>query len=604
MHIPNKFCCVGQIQLNDLRWNAGYTKTNMPWRSVTESEVTRLVSTLHKSKHVSVEKQIMRDDKLENVPTKRSPRRSPPRERVGEHVDPAILSSNDDSETLSLALSQTISARASLYWPSTELIDELSVAAHGLLGYIDFLTKQEDGDSLIIGLCARVLGPEGLDPQDFFIEATRGTIIDNPKGLAEFCRNTLESHLSSVYEGVDGPEIGHARAITIALLGDVGAFMTATGATTGTVRDEKVSIRLKESFSDYALQIEGMGPEHRDLVNDSAQRGRNVGGGGVVGPTKSKERKRVDEEELIPRTGIHDCGKDADELLGRFEKKGHLVPTKWASARLHETRVNNIDEPLAGHMSASPSEILWTWDILAGRGLDSAYTGNPEKETDYFSSARAAGACAFLVGCGYHSALEVLHGTMIYVGQDPVEVLPHAKEMRSIETGVQEPLDVGVLFHSGAATKLVEELLDNTTSEVGLNVKSSINLELIDSPSLEVANKEKPSVEKSVEPKATSKKRPMWRVLSDMGFESVAVPIYKVADRLEHLSKTDPKQAIKLGEEYLAYKQHKKDTEYVRKIQSFVDNLKVDYSKQMKNDLLKFKEELSSKQNNERQFNF
>ncbi|KTD11833.1 hypothetical protein Lgra_1291 [Legionella gratiana] len=411
----------------------------------------------------------MKDDKSEILPTRRSPRRSPPREPSGEHVDPSISSVEDDSETLTLALNQTISARACLYWPSEPLINELSIAAGGLIGYLDFLENQKDGNELIIGLCARVLGPEGLDPQELFIEATKKGSVDNPEELAKFCRETLERHLSSVQKSVEGPELGHSRAVTIALLGDIGAFMTATGATTGTVRDEKVSRRLKESFSDYALKLEGKTSEFRDLVDESAQRGRKLGGGGVIGPTKSKERKRVEEEELIPRTGIHDCGKDADELLGRFEKEGHLVPTKWATARLHEKRVELTEEPLAGHMSASPSEILWTWDILAGRGIDKAYVGGTGPG---YSAARAAGACAFLVGCGYHSALEVVHGTLIYGGQDPKEVLVEAVEQRLKETGVEIP-DAGALFYSGAATSLVGEFLDDMTSEVGREAKSN-----------------------------------------------------------------------------------------------------------------------------------
>ncbi|KTD11829.1 coiled-coil protein [Legionella gratiana] len=532
----------------------------------------------------------MKDDKSEILPIRRSPRRSPPREPVGEHVDPAISSKDDDSETLTLALSQTISARASLYWPSTELRDELGVAASGLIGYLDFLKTQEDGNELIIGLCARVLGPEGLDPQELFIEATKKGSVDNPEELAKFCRGTLERHLSSVQDELEGPELGHSRAITIALLGDIGAFMTATGATTGTVRDEKVSRRLKESFSDYALQLEGKTSEYRDLVDESAQRGRMLGGGGVIGPTKSKERKRVEEEELIPRTGIHDCGKDADELLGRFEKEGHLVPTKWASARLHEKRVTTIEEPLAGHMSASPSEILWTWDILAGRGIDSAYVGNPGKETDFFSSARAAGACAFLVGCGYHSALEVLHGTMIYVGQDPQHVLPEAVEMRCEETGFVEPMDAGALFHSGAATSLVDELLHDVTSGVGRNKaqssiefvhreNSSIEAEHKESSSIKVERREQPSKEESVEPK-TSTKRRLWQVLQDIGFKSVAVPGPHVAAKLEELSKTNPQMALKCAEEYLAFKKNKKSSsdksrppEYIQDIKKLVAEL-------------------------------
>ncbi|AUH73982.1 zeta toxin family protein [Legionella sainthelensi] len=98
------------------------------------------------------------------------------------------------------------------------------------------------------------------------------------------------------------------------------------------------------------------------------------------------------------------------------------------------------------------------------------------------------------------------------------------------------------------------------------------------------------------------KKKPMWQVLSDMGFDSVAVPIFKVAQRLEKLSETDPKQAIKSGEEYLAHKTHKKDTEYVQKIQIFVDHLKMEHGKQVKGDLQKFKGEPLPKYDNDSQF--
>jgi hypothetical protein len=395
-----------------------------------------------------------------------APRRSPPREPVEDHVDPAV-SSQDDSETLELALSQTVSARACLYWPSGELAHELGTAAKGFEGFLEFLQTQKDGDALIIGLCARLLGPEGLDPQEFFEKGK----VDDPHVLAGLCLKTLGKHLSNVAKEGDGPELGHSRAVTIALLGDVGAFMAATGATTGTDRSPEVSRGLKTAFATYALALEGKDADEIgfQLIEKSVARCKELGGGEVVGPTKSKERKRVPGEEPIPRTGIHDCGKDADELLGRFEKEGHLVPTKWASARLNEERVRVTGEPLAGHMSASPSEILWTWDVLAGRGLRSAYIGT-DRRGEPHSPARAAGACAFLVGCGYHSALEVLHGTMNYVGQKPEPVvLKEAAEMRKDQEEEVESLhvDAGAIFHSGAATSLVDELMDDMTSETG-----------------------------------------------------------------------------------------------------------------------------------------
>nr|WP_261975447.1 hypothetical protein [Legionella sainthelensi] len=97
-----------------------------------------------------------------------------------------------------------------------------------------------------------------------------------------------------------------------------------------------------------------------------------------------------------------------------------------------------------------------------------------------------------------------------------------------------------------------------------------------------------------------SARKPMWAILADIGgFKpgTVAAPIFRVAEQLETLSKTNPKQAIKSGEEYLAWKGHKKDTEYVRRIQSFVDKLKSEHSfKSIKGDLHKFKEDQNPKQ--------
>ncbi|VEB38717.1 coiled-coil protein [Legionella sainthelensi] len=97
-----------------------------------------------------------------------------------------------------------------------------------------------------------------------------------------------------------------------------------------------------------------------------------------------------------------------------------------------------------------------------------------------------------------------------------------------------------------------------------------------------------------------SARKPMWAILADIGgFKpgTVAAPIFRVAEQLEKLSKTNPKQAVKSGEEYLAWKGHKKDTEYVRRIQSFIDKLKSEDSfKSIKGDLHKFKEDQNPKQ--------
>ena len=83
-----------------------------------------------------------KDESLSSVNDKpvtaRAPQRAAPRKHVGEHIDPAAASV-DDSQTLQLAISQTIAARACLYWPSRELDRELRTAASGLLKFINSL---------------------------------------------------------------------------------------------------------------------------------------------------------------------------------------------------------------------------------------------------------------------------------------------------------------------------------------------------------------------------------------------------------------------------------------------------------------------------------
>jgi hypothetical protein len=64
--------------------------------------------------------------------------------------------------------------------------------------------------------------------------------------------------------------------------------------------------------------------------------------------------------------------------------------------------------------------------------------------------ARAAGAAAFLIGNGYHSAVEVTEGILSYTGQ----------RMRSPEILENGKKDAADLFGHGAATSLIGELLD------------------------------------------------------------------------------------------------------------------------------------------------
>lgn len=67
--------------------------------------------------------------------------------------------------------------------------------------------------------------------------------------------------------------------------------------------------------------------------------------------------------------------------------------------------------------------------------------------------ARAAGASAFLVGLGYHSAVEVLEGILVYTGQS----------IRTQGTLSSLQRDSAHLFGHGAATDLMTELFKTNT---------------------------------------------------------------------------------------------------------------------------------------------
>lgn len=428
-------------------------------------------------------------------------RASPPREvlEIGEKkfVDPAVRTHDVESETRLLALKQTIAARECLYEPSEALGKELKTAAEGLMAYIKFLESQPDGDALLIGFSSRILGREGLFTQDWFIKGSKHKNWDNVYGqaagavetkgensvqkeLATKCRSVLTNLLVEVAKPSrrNDPALGHMRAVTIAIMGDVGAFMTATGATTGTERPGWVSAGLKKTFGDFALGLEGLNPqlpENQQLLNDSIARTRLWSGGEMIGPSKSQDRKRldIDKEDYIARTGAHDTGEDADEILGRLGQPGQIQRSEWASARLLEDRVSNREEPQAGGMSASPGEILWTWDILAQRGVKAAYAGalpkSPDSPADSApvcpdsppSFARSAGAGALLNGCGYHPAVETIHGISAYQGHRVDAMIREHAQTRDV------PADAGALFYDGAATAMSIEMYHDATSAKG-----------------------------------------------------------------------------------------------------------------------------------------
>ncbi|MFC4159302.1 hypothetical protein [Chitinimonas lacunae] len=346
-------------------------------------------------------------------------------------ADPAIRSELDPL-TRDLALRQTAAARGLLYAPGDHLRNELGLAAVELYGLAESLGVH-DGMQQALG--ARLLGSEGIlahQGPDALLGALRRVAQDLPPG-------------PSVASAQD-------RAVVLALMGDIGALYANTGATTGVEgRSPDQAEALRLLLSDQMAR-QGLTPPD----TGSTQLVQAFGGSSAVGPAKKDERIRP-ENDRPPRSGIHNLGQEVDQMLG-IPANERLPATRWDVAQLRGERVLQSAEPLVGHMSGSPAEILQVWDMLRG---DPPYTGvllhqlfvpsndpmghlsQAAQDAHY---ARAAGASAFLVGMGYHSAVEVLEGTLTYSGQ-------------SVRVAIDGQQDAAHLFGHGAATDLMNELM-------------------------------------------------------------------------------------------------------------------------------------------------
>lgn len=354
----------------------------------------------------------------------------------GSYVDPALRSA-DSQETAKLALAQTLAARNLLYAPGHVLIEELGKVAKTLHGLINELGPE---DQLALG--ARLFGSEGLLP-DQSPEVLIGI-------LARVSDDYLLPHKSNSTSAKE-------RAVVIALMGDIGALYADTGATTGVEGRSPAQAEILRENLRNLMESRGLSAPVGCVI-DGVQR---LGGSSVVGPQKKVERIRP-PAELTQRTGIHNTGESADIKLGIASD--HRIPTaKWDVAHISKDRVFAVAEPLVGHMSGSPAEILQVWDMLRGDPHEIQFVGVLNKgdsnhwdplaevtlERQDQQIARAAGAAAFLIGLGYHSAVEVAEGVLLYMGQNLREVLNDPTQ------------DAGHLLGGGAATSLMSELFND-----------------------------------------------------------------------------------------------------------------------------------------------
>lgn len=330
--------------------------------------------------------------------------------------------------TKALALAQTVAARNVLYKPSDVLTQELAGAASALHRVVSNLSPQHQN---LLG--AHLLGEGRL-----------------------LAGQTTDDLLAALARAGSAAASATDRAVTIALMGDIGGFYTTPGHA-----DPGLMTALNR-------QLQAQGLEVPDAA--AVQRMREHGGSAAVGPDKRAERKvrAFDSPADMPfRAGVHNSGLEADKALN-VPASERIPDNRWAVFDIGTARIQETTEPLVGHMSASPAEILQAWDMLRGVSASDQYVGAlpaqdagrltpmsdltpAEQEQRY---ARAAGTGAFLVGLGYHSAVEVLEGTLVYTGQS----------IRGEGTLDPSQRDSAHVFGHGAATELMSELFKAGTA--------------------------------------------------------------------------------------------------------------------------------------------
>ena len=272
-------------------------------------------------------------------------------------VDPSLRSTLDPLTRI-LAKKQTRAAREMLAKPSAEVKKQMGGAAEKLsAAYLALGPQLQDA------LGARLFGEQGL-------MAKTGAGENDQKAVQRAALGDILKRISAAGTKGGGEASASDRSTLMALMGDIGALFTDTGATTGTVREEGAGDKLREALA----KLIGGGKSARQLQRNFA-RVKEIGGSEAVAPNKNAERVNpsVDLERPPERSGIHDSGAEAD-AASATDKSNRLGSSKWAVAHISTDRVANTAEPFAGHMSGSPSEILQVWDMLLGVPPDEQFT--------------------------------------------------------------------------------------------------------------------------------------------------------------------------------------------------------------------------------------
>jgi hypothetical protein len=229
-------------------------------------------------------------------------------------------------------------------------------------------------------------------------------------------------------KGIIDPKIRNHMLNMAGIMGWVGDLGQAMFDYTKDMKDDhnkKVFDAIKATVVPQKEQA-----NFQTLINSARE---NLGGDAITNVHKKKERGTCSNFPTAatssPRSGLFDLNQNA-EIDKTFTdsyiaKSTYVFALKWPWQQVPKILVDSCKaEPFAGHYSGSIIEIITLIDILTGESYDTIrkYANakiNTAKDPSLNTPARrekAAFASAFIIGLGYHSAIEVLPTVAAYLG--------------------------------------------------------------------------------------------------------------------------------------------------------------------------------------------
>ncbi|KTD13086.1 hypothetical protein Lgra_0950 [Legionella gratiana] len=416
-------------------------------------------------------------------------RKSPPREPLpinkgvttkGSGVNPE---ESENLRTLELATDQSIAARNLLYYPNESSLQVMKLCADGMNSVMERLkhtgeAKSDlDNDEILISMCTRLMADGGtgrLPSGDFNkrlaelvemrkLEPRPENYAEKAQSLANDCRENMANITTKAK--IAGPEGALARQGILSFMGDLGGLEkheTGFGAA--------YKGPLGDAHRVYDAYVAGLCDSQRKLRGKEGQASveevqefekifhqarvvSSLKGGGLSAPyhTVGKKTERAPVGwDVVERRGLLNQGDNAEKLLETAypEHKKSLVDASWPSYLVSTQVVENVTEPVTGHVSGTFGEMATTMNLFCGTSPTSLTLDQPSGKPletahpDQVTSIAALSA-AGLITAGFHSAVEVFqpmstfttHPTYGSIGPDAV--MQMNKEARALRAYVE-----------------------------------------------------------------------------------------------------------------------------------------------------------------------